>query len=222
MILVGEERNVRAPKELHKLITATGGRNPHGEPRYRLVWGWERKEWRALPTKYVWNPIEKVNQGRDVVVQYVPKYRKCDRFYLEFWVPPDKYGGSKQWANDTHRVIDGQIVETLGPYPAWGEYEYLWECSDVDGSFIHPTENMMLRAIRQHQHALNMDRARRRAEAQAHDDAQEAALDSEKRTATRELAKEFVEKSLPGRTVQQLKEELTAPKERKRWRATSR
>lgn len=207
MIVVGEERNVRAPRELHRLITDFGGRNPHGDPAYRLVWGWERKEWKG-------------GQKADgsAYLAYVPKYPKRERFYLEVWLPAEKYGSREQWAKDTHKLIDGQIIETLGPYPADGEYEHLWECSDTDGSFLHPSENMMLRAIRQHRAALNMDRARRRAAAQAHEDAQEAAVDSEKRTATRELAKEFVEKSLPGRTVQELKEDLTRPKERKRWR----
>lgn len=201
MIVVGEERNVRAPVELHKLITDSGGRNPHGEPMYRLVWGWERKEWkggaRADGTAYL---------------EYVPKYPKRERFHLEVWMSPDKYGNREQWAKDTHKFIDGQMVEVLGPYPSAGEYEHIWECSDVDGSFIHPTENMMLRAIRQHKHAMHMDRVQRAAAARDYEDAKEAALDSEKRTATRELAKEFVEKSLTGRTVQELKHDLTARK----------
>lgn len=206
MITVGEERNVRAPRELHRLITDFGGRNPHGEPMYRLVWGWERKEWKGG-----------MRENGTAVLAFVPKYPKRERFHLEVWMSPDKYGDREQWVKDTHKVIDGQIVETLGPYPSAGDYEHIWECSDTDGSFIHPTENMMLRAIRQHKTALNMDRARRHQAAEEYEGVKEAALDSEKRTATRELAKEFVEKSLPGRTVQELKEDLMRPKERKRW-----
>lgn len=206
MIVVGEERNVRAPRELYRLITDFGGRNPHGDPMYRLVWGWERKEWKGG-----------MRENGTAFLALVPKYPKRERFHLEVWMPPEKYGDREQWAKDTHKLIDGQIVEILGPYPAEGDYEHIWECSDTDGSFLHPTENMMLRAIRQHKTALNMDRIKRRQEAQDYADSKEAALNSEKRTATRELAKEFVEKSLPGRTVQELKEDLTRPKERKRW-----
>jgi hypothetical protein len=44
------------------------------------------------------------------------------------------------------------------------------------------------------------------------DDMEEAATKTETRNVMRELTKEFLEKALPGRTVRQLKEELSAPK----------
>lgn len=176
---------------------------------YRLVWGWERREWRAI-----------YEDGK-TVVRRIPKYPQ-NRFHLEVWMPAEKYGSREQWAKHTHRRIDGEVVETLGPYPAAGEYEHLWQVQGEQGEFIHPTENMMLRAIRQHKKAVNMDRVERLSSLAKLDAEQEASRDSENRTATRELAKEFVEKSLEGRTVRQLKEELTAPKERKSWHASRR
>lgn len=210
MILVGEERNVRAPRGLQDLMTAVGGRNPHGGPNYRIVWGWERKEWKGWVD----------NDGKPRLL-YSPKYPKRDRFYIEVWCDPSNYGTREEWEKQTHKPVAGQILELLGPYPSEGEYEQLWECSDPKtGEYLRPTENMVLRAIRQHKRAREMDRVKRLTALAELEREKEAARNSTIRDAARETAKEFVEKALPGRTVQQLKEELAAPKERKRWRRT--
>ena len=157
--------------------------------------------------------------GRNVALQSLPKYSPRERFHLEVWCPPEMYGTPEDWGRQFRKTIAGEAIDTLGPYPSMGEYEHLWECSDVDGGYLHPTVNLVFRAIRQHKRAAEMDRAKRRQDRDDFEAQKEKAETTARRDATRQLAKEFVEKALPGRTVQELKSELTAPKERKRWRS---
>ena len=211
MILVGQERNVDTPKEIVDLVSAHGGRNVYGEPQYRLVWGWQRKEWKYVGSN---NPNEKPG------IRFVPKYPLRERFHLECWFPAEHYGSREKWHKDTTQVIDGQEVETIGPYPSRGEYESVWVCEYPDGRYLQPTKDILTRAINLHkqsrqQRAYEKEVARRLA-----DSVEDAATKTETRNVMRELTKEFLDKALPGRTVQQLKEELSAPKAPRKRRKT--
>lgn len=61
-----------------------------------------------------------------VEVREVPKYPEAlERYVFECWMPPENYGSEREWELLFTQWIDGQRIETLGPYPRHGEYELL-------------------------------------------------------------------------------------------------
>lgn len=104
MIQVLRERH-EAPPEIRERLNRAGGLNPYGEPNFRVVWGWNRMEW----------------NGQD----YWPKYLPAERWHLEAWLPPEKFGSIEQWRE-----------EELGPFPSRGDYELCYTLQDVAGNFL--------------------------------------------------------------------------------------
>lgn len=64
--------------------------------------------------------------GEWIGTQRVLKYPEAEQRYIfELWCPPENYGTEEQWNQNFRECIDGQFVDTLGPYPGNGEYELL-------------------------------------------------------------------------------------------------
>ncbi len=123
--------NKRTPRELQARITQVGGRNPHGAPMFRLVWGWSRLAWIGGE----WEDhddagtlIRKVTEFREV-----PKYTPFDRWHVEKWVPPETYGTPEQWK--------ANLEAALGPYPSRGEWEHCFTIQTRDGGFVNPCDS---------------------------------------------------------------------------------
>lgn len=110
-----------APKYVQELLRHAGGLNRLGEPNYRLVWGWNRLSW--IGGKWT-DRDRNGNFVREIVeLRYVPKYMPFDRWHLERWCPPEKYGSPRSWYYETLETCDGRRIPALGPYPDRGEYE---------------------------------------------------------------------------------------------------
>lgn len=110
-----------APKYVQELLRHAGGLNRLGEPNYRLVWGWSRLSW--IGGKWT-DRDANGNFVREVIaLRHVPKYMPFDRWHLERWCPPEKYGSPRNWYYETLETCDGQRIPALGPYPDRGEYE---------------------------------------------------------------------------------------------------
>lgn len=110
------------PIRLQKRITEIGGLNPHGQPLFRVVCGAER----LTLIGGAWRDYDKSgNFLREVVeVREVQKYPEAlERYVFEAWMPSENYGTEREWRENYTKIINGQFVDELGPYPRHGEYE---------------------------------------------------------------------------------------------------
>lgn len=130
----------RAPRSIETYLLRKAGKNLHGEPVFRLVWGpnrlmkrggrfndWDKniaakerggflrlKSGLLIPNGH--NPIRSV-----IEVRTVKKYPALSPgWVLERWVPPAYYGGRGAWED---RCVPGTSVPLSGPYPETGDYE---------------------------------------------------------------------------------------------------
>jgi len=65
-----------------------------------------------------------------------------DRWHLEIWVPPSKYGSPMEWYSYTKQVhpsIPSVTLPGLGPYPSRGEYESAFVFENRAGEFTQLT-----------------------------------------------------------------------------------
>lgn len=198
------------PKRLQEAATSYGGTNLYGEPRYRVVLGEKRFVWKYTPASYDEYGARTGGAAVRLVHKYSPKNRH--RYHVEKWLPAEHYGTPESWHLETSKFIDGVEVDTLGPYPSRGEYETLWTFETPDGQYLEPTKDLLITAIKRNQWATA-----RRVDDEIIERRREDALaaktkGSQNRDVMRQLTKEFIDKALPGRTVKQLKEELTAPR----------
>ena len=108
---VGAREQLRPPKEVQDYLTRAGGLNRFGKPNLILRWGWE-------PTNFVWSVRARNYERR-------PRYTKRDRWYVEQWFAPENYGTPRTWRYFFTENIYGREVDTLGPFPTFGEYEQL-------------------------------------------------------------------------------------------------
>lgn len=91
------------------------GKNPYGEPIFRVVWSDSRKYmlgglWDGVTSEYRW----------------VPKYPDFHGWVLERWLSPGEYAGSRQ-QYDLQQRDDESGLLTCGPYPDRGEYEFCYK-----------------------------------------------------------------------------------------------
>jgi len=133
-IVAGESYDLEPPKDLQDRLTRLGGRNIYGDPNFRVVWGWKRKTLIGGAHARFDENGEQI--GTEVGVLLLQKYYPHSRWYVEAWYPAFHYGTPATWAEKFTEVIDGRKVETLGPYPERGEYEYLARIQSSDGEYI--------------------------------------------------------------------------------------
>lgn len=113
---------MKVPAYLQKSIREKGGLNPHGLPNFRVIWGGDRFTW--IGGK--WNHHDDSGNviGSHIGLERVHKHPEAkDRWILEVWCPPENYGSELVWETMFTEWIDGQKVETMGPFPRQGEYE---------------------------------------------------------------------------------------------------
>jgi hypothetical protein len=126
----------RPPKHIEDVLLSIGGRNPYGEPMYRLVWTLGRKvhsggEWTdyAPGTDIEDRNPDKTRPIRTVVeVRTISLYPDCPgKWMLEHWVPPEGWGDPDTWylpdtMGGTMRVAQGKMVPGIGDFPSRGDY----------------------------------------------------------------------------------------------------
>lgn len=126
------------PANVARELELAGGKNPFGEPLFRVVWGYDRivpitGEWQEFE-QYVATLTDKLTGfserrlvtklKRSVIeTRHLPKYLPGNCWHLEMWRPPEEYGSPEEWKKLGEEVIQGLTVDTSGPYPERGEYE---------------------------------------------------------------------------------------------------
>jgi hypothetical protein len=111
----------QVPRSLKRQIDRFG-KNPYGEPMYRLIWGESRLDWaggkwendttEAGLFKPTW-------VGEKQITRYHGNQLKM--WILEIWTPPPC--SPEKWKELFTEYIDGRSVDTLGPFPERGDYE---------------------------------------------------------------------------------------------------
>lgn len=129
----------RAPQEIQSYVTRLYGRNPFGEPNFRIVWSgarysWQGGEWRE------WDADDTPQTGADGALpgdkpfrvvrgmRWVPEFDPglC-AWIVEKWIPPSHFGSETDWYMP--RELGGTCLPTpegplplLGPFPGRGQY----------------------------------------------------------------------------------------------------
>jgi hypothetical protein len=144
----------KCPAHIAKELELAGGKNPFGEPIFRVVWGYDR----IVPIHGEWQEFEQfvatltdkktgysesrlcTRLVRSVIeTRMVPKYLPGNCWHLEMWRPAEEYGSPEDWRKQGEEVIQGLTVDTSGPYPERGEYELCYPLTHngtVDGEPI--------------------------------------------------------------------------------------
>ena len=136
MIEVIREKH-EAPECVERRLKLVGGVNRYGEANYRVVWGWNRLAW-------IGGKFEDRNERGELLREVVelrlePKYPQVNRWHVERWVAPEKYGSPRQWYAQTIERENGVSVPALGPYPERGEYEHCFTLEGPRGEFVQLT-----------------------------------------------------------------------------------
>jgi hypothetical protein len=125
------------PREVDRVLRLAGGLNRFGEPNFRCVWGWCRLA--VIGGKFEDRDEHGVLIREFTGLRVEPKYDKCDRWHIERWLPPERYGSPEAWAKQTLEIEGGQNIPALGPYPSRGDYESCFILEDASGEFIQLT-----------------------------------------------------------------------------------
>lgn len=121
MIELTDRTQLEPPESLVQRIRDLGGINAHGEPNFRIIWGWKRLAWHG--GKFHDRDGSGNLLGVRIETRLEPKYSPPNRWYFEAWLPAEAYGTPESWDKETVEWIDGVRVETLGPFPRKGDYE---------------------------------------------------------------------------------------------------
>jgi len=107
----------QAPAWISKRL-ARYGRNPWRGPLFRLIWSDTRREW-SLLHQCMWL-----------------KYPEDHCWILELWCPPAQYGSPESWyaIRDWEQGSPTFGAPVLGPYPARGDYEPVYRCTELSTS----------------------------------------------------------------------------------------
>ncbi len=116
---------MQTPAHIEKLLREKGGANPHGQPNFRVVWGRDRLTW--LGGAFNDHDDSGNLMRTQVAHRLVPAYPEfLERWIFEIWVPPEFFGTEEEWFAQTVEFVGGYRVETLGPYPRKGDYEFVF------------------------------------------------------------------------------------------------
>lgn len=99
------------PDFFAKFLLRVGGRNPYGQPNFRLVWG-------PSTTTTIWGQMEGGSCGQHVQLKYGP----APLWHLEMWKPPEMFGTPEEWYEKSYDSITGYHV--CGDYPFHGDYAH--------------------------------------------------------------------------------------------------
>jgi len=127
------------PIRLQRRITEMGGLAPNGQPLFRVLRGSDR--FTLIGGKWTHHDANGNETGSHIGVERVLKYPEAkDRYIFEMWMAPELT--ETEWNLQFTEWIDGQKVETLGPYPANGEYELI---RVIERVYVDPKTGNVLR-----------------------------------------------------------------------------
>jgi hypothetical protein len=155
--------NRETPRWAEELVTQAGGKNIFGLPWYRLVWGHSRLAFNCG----LWEDRDASMRLIRAVfeVRKVPKYpAKLDRWHLEVWLPPWKYGTPESWEQEQKLFHPNSKMISLlnqGPYPSRGDYESLFVIETRAGGFkqlTRPVVSLVCDIVSAHRKASREER----------------------------------------------------------------
>lgn len=121
-------------------LTLAGGLNRFDGPNYRVVWSENRLAF--VGGKFEDRDAEG-NLIREVLdLRTMPKYPVFNRWIVEQWLPPEKYGTPEGWLRQTKEWGEEGNVPQLGPFPTRGDYEMACVL-DEGGNFIPLTPTIL-------------------------------------------------------------------------------
>lgn len=120
--------HISTPTWANERCVALASLNSYGGANFRVVWGGSRlhKVGRYWPTTVESGGIVQVAEVREV-----PKYHE-ERWHLERWIAPEKYGTQEEWYRQTYDQLSN--LHTCGDYPSSGDYEHVFflaQCNHV-------------------------------------------------------------------------------------------
>lgn len=99
------------PKFYAEFLLRIGGRNPFGQPNFRLVWG-------PCTTKTIWGQMEGGSCGQHIILNY----GLAPLWHLEMWKPPELFGTPEQWYEQSYDPVTG--LHVCGDFPFQGDYSH--------------------------------------------------------------------------------------------------
>jgi hypothetical protein len=111
-----------------------GGWNRFDEPNLRVVWSNSR-------LGFVGGKFEERDEEgyllREVFkLQRMPKYPVENRWIIEQWVAPEKFGTPETWMAKTKEYGEEGNIPQLGPYPSRGDYQLCCVLETPDREFL--------------------------------------------------------------------------------------
>lgn len=186
------------PKSVKKRLAELYGRNPFGQPLYRVIWGEDRLTLMIGTKDSPW--VDSDAEGNFIREatgpRWVPKYalQGVERWYIERWLSAEEYAGSKEnW--------DKFCAAEMGPYPAEGEYEHCFTLPRAMGSDLTASVvDFIIQTIERSREMVRADKAKAK---QALEDAQKQKLANWERDAEAQLADSMSAFNGPAVTVPQ-------------------
>jgi hypothetical protein len=128
------------PHRLTKRITEIGGKADNGLPLFRVMRGCDR--FTLIGGEWKHHDASGNITGSHVGLERVLKHPEAkDRYIFEVWCPPENYGTPEKWKEAFTELINGQFIDTLGPFPREGEYELVRVIKTPQkGAFVPLTE----------------------------------------------------------------------------------
>jgi hypothetical protein len=136
--VVGEERSKRPEPIWQETLNRKFSVNLFGEPNVRIVWAPSILE----NVAGLWTDRDPESGAlvRQVAgVRRVQKYAHLgERWVLEKWVPPERYGSPGVWDAMNEQAVGFETFDTLGAFPHRGEYEHVFTFEYPDSPAVKP------------------------------------------------------------------------------------
>lgn len=117
------------PPKFDERVNAICGLSLSGQPRIRVIWGWDARCFR---------------NGNPDALKY-PNPKMLNRWLIEQLVPASFYGTHEEWEAARYAVDDaGKKVDLLGEYPYRGDYILVIPLLDIQtGGYIPCSEEVI-------------------------------------------------------------------------------
>jgi len=116
------------PEGFDERVTDLCGRTLTGEPKVRVVWGWDAKCFR---------------NGNPEALKY-PNPVFLNRWIVEQWVPASFYGLPEDWEKLRWGVTaEGKKLDLLGEYPSRGTYIMVMPLLGAQGEYVPCSEDVI-------------------------------------------------------------------------------
>jgi hypothetical protein len=128
------------PEWAEQYMARIGGKNRFGEPNLRIAWSNSCLGW--IGGKFEERDAES-NLIREVFkLEWMPKYPIENRWLIEQWIAPEKFGTPESWMAKTKDYTEEGNIPQLGPFPFRGRYQ-LCCVLEENGQFLQLTYDVL-------------------------------------------------------------------------------